>query len=378
MGDPLSEVIALLRPSAVFSRAITAAGRWGVRYARFGYPSFCAVLEGSCLIALERHKPVTLLAGDFVLLPATPSFTLSGFEPFTPKRVDPKTAPSPAEVRYGTRTGKPEVRLLGGYFIFESPDAALLVSLLPTLMHLRGVERLTTLVRLVSEESKAERPGRELVLARLVEVLLIEALRASPGEDTPPGLLRGLADERVTLAMRHMHGEPARPWTVELLAKKAALSRSAFYERFTRAVGMAPMEYLLAWRMAIAKDLLRGAELGIAEIAERVGLWLGEHVQHRLQPACGPGTGALHEGFPHTLIAALLDLRDGWRSAAGARALMIASLSHLCAGSRWARSCHTSEDSTGGSLSGSSNTARPNLAASVSPASAPITNTMSE
>jgi AraC-like DNA-binding protein len=271
LSDPLSEVIKLLRPSAVFSKAISAAGSWGVRYSEFGYPSFCAVLEGRCRMALEREKPVTLAAGDFVLLPATPGFTLSGFEPFTPKRVDPKTAPSPAEVRYGARGGKPDVRLLGGYFVFESPDASLLVSLLPTLMHLRGAERLTTLVRLVSEESKQQRPGRELVLGRLVEVLLIEALRAAPGEDAPAGLLRGLADERVAAAMRHMHSEPAKPWSVEQLAKKAALSRSAFYERFTRAVGMAPMEYLLAWRMAIAKDLLRGRDLGIGEVAERVG-----------------------------------------------------------------------------------------------------------
>jgi AraC-like DNA-binding protein len=271
LGDPLSEVIALLRPSAVFSKAITAAGAWGVRYSEFGHPSFCAVLEGRCRIVLDRHKAVTLGAGDFVLLPATPGFTLSGFEPFTPKRVDPKTAPSPAEVRYGTRGSKPEVRLLGGYFVFESPDAALLVSLLPALMHLRGNERLTSLVRLVSEESKARLPGNELVLGRLVEVLLIEALRAAPGEDAPAGLLRGLADERVAVAMRHMHGEPAISWTVERLAKKSALSRSAFYERFTRAVGMAPMEYLLAWRMAMAKNLLKRDGLPVGDVAERVG-----------------------------------------------------------------------------------------------------------
>jgi AraC-like DNA-binding protein len=271
LSDPLSEVIKLLRPSAVFSKAVSASGSWGVRYAEFGYPSFCAVLEGTCRIALERHNPVTLRAGDFVLLPATPGFTLSGFEPFTPKRVDPKTAPSPSEVRYGSRGGKPDVRLLGGYFVFDSPDAALLVSLLPALMHLRGAERLTTLVRLVSDESKEQRPGRELVLARLVEILLVEALRAAPGEDAPAGLLRGLADERVAVALRHMHREPAKAWTVVLLAKTAALSRSAFYERFTRVVGMAPMEYLLAWRMALAKDLLRRGDLGIGEVAERVG-----------------------------------------------------------------------------------------------------------
>jgi AraC-like DNA-binding protein len=272
MSDPLSEVITLLRPRTVYAKALSGAGRWGVHYSEFGYPSFCAVLEGRCLLTLQGEKSVTLETGDFVFLPATPSFTISGFEPFTPKRVNPKTAPSPdTEVRYGTRAGKADVRMLGGYFIFDSQDAALLVSLLPPLIHLRGVERMLTLVRLVSEESRQQRPGRELVLARLIETLLIEALRAAPGDDAPPGLLPGLADPRLAAAIRHMHGEPARPWTVQQLAKKSALSRSAFYERFTRAVGMAPMEYLLAWRMAIAKDLLRREKMRIAEVAERVG-----------------------------------------------------------------------------------------------------------
>jgi transcriptional regulator GlxA family with amidase domain len=126
-------------------------------------------------------------------------------------------------------------------------------------------------VGLVDAEARAQRTGRDLVLARLVEVLLIEALRSTPGEDAPPGLLRGLADPRVARAVRQMHGEPARAWTVEQLATKAALSRSAFYERFTRAVGLAPMAYLQAWRMALAKDLLKREALGIAEVAERVG-----------------------------------------------------------------------------------------------------------
>ena len=136
---------------------------------------------------------------------------------------------------------------------------------------MRGVERLSALVRLVADESHEQRSGRELVLTRLVEVLLIEALRSSSREDAPPGLLRGLSDARLAPALRHMHGQLARSWTVAQLAKKAALSRSAFFERFTRTVGLRPMEYLLAWRMAVARDLLRRRELGIAQVAERVG-----------------------------------------------------------------------------------------------------------
>lgn len=272
MSDPLSEVIALLQPRAVNAKCISGAGRWGVRYSAFGQPGFCVVMEGSCRLAVDGHDPLTLKAGDFVLLPATPAFTMSGFDPVIPVLIDPKTAPSQTdEVRHGSRRGPADVRLLGGYFVFESPDAALLVSLLPAVVHVRGVRRLSVLVKLVNDEAIERRSGRELVLTRLVEVLLVEALRSSSADDSPPGLLRGLADVRVAPALRLMHGDPARAWTMAQLATKAALSRSAFFERFTRAVGMPPMEYLLAWRMAIARDLLRRQDLGISEVAERVG-----------------------------------------------------------------------------------------------------------
>ncbi len=271
MVDPLSEIIALLQPRTVFSKRISGAGRWGVRYSDFGQPSFCAVLEGSCRLAVDGHRALTLQEGDFVLLPATPGFTMSSTDRVKPELVDPKVmAKQTGEVRHGTRGGRPDVRLLGGYFVFDSPDASLLVSLLPTVVHVRGVERLSLLVRLLGEESLERRSGRELVLTRLVEVLLIEALRSPAVEDTPPGLLRGLADARLAPAMRQMHGQVARSWTMAQLAKTAALSRSAFFERFTRTVGLPPMEYLLAWRMAVAKDLLH-KDLGIDEVAERVG-----------------------------------------------------------------------------------------------------------
>lgn len=272
MVDPLSEVISLLQPGTVFSKGISGAGRWGVRYSKFGQPSFCAVLAGSCRLAVDGEEPLTLEAGDFVLLPATPGFTMSGFEPVRPKKLDPHVeASATGAVRHGTQDGPPDVQLLGGYFVFGSPDAALLVSLLPQLIHVRGEPRLATLVQLVGDEACEQRPGRDLVLSRLAELLLIEGLRASAGADASPGLLRGLADARLAMAIRQMHESPGRPWTVEQLAREAALSRSAFFERFSRAVGIPPMEYLLSWRMALAKKLLRGTEHGVGEVAERVG-----------------------------------------------------------------------------------------------------------
>src|SRR5688572_9175932 len=92
------------------------------------------------------------------------------------------------------------------------------------------------------EESRERRSGRELVLTRIVEVLLIEALRATQGDSPPTRLARGLADPRVAIAIRQMHSVPSRRWPVVELAKKTALSRSTFFDRFAGAVGMAPME----------------------------------------------------------------------------------------------------------------------------------------
>lgn len=272
MADPLSEVIQLLRPRAVFSKGISGAGRWAVRYLDFGQPGFCAVTEGRCRLAVDGEEPVVLEEGDFVLLPATPAFTMAGFEPATPVLIDPKRATSPdGEARYGRRDGPPDVRQFGGYFAFASPDAGLLVSLLPRMIHIRGVPRLEQLVRLVGEEAAGEAIGRDLILARLVEILLIEALRSVPGKAAEPGLLRGLADPRIATALRQMHADAEKPWTVASLAREAGMSRSAFFERFTRMVGVRPMEYLLTWRMAVAKDLLRGGDIALDEVARRVG-----------------------------------------------------------------------------------------------------------
>jgi AraC-like DNA-binding protein len=272
MVDPLAEVVTLLQPGAPFSKVVSGAGPWRVRRSEAGRPFYCVILDSSCHFAVDGHESITLQAGDFVLIPSAYDFTMSSLEPMTLE--DSDTSPVAllnGEFRLGIQSGPPEVRLLVGYCVFGSPDAALLVSLLPQLVHVRGERRLATLVQLVGEESRELRPARDVILARLLEVLLIEALRSTAGTAASPGLLRGLADGRLAVAIRRMHESPARLWTVAQLAKEAALSRSAFFERFSRAVGVAPMEYLFAWRMALAKNLLRRKECGVAEVAARVG-----------------------------------------------------------------------------------------------------------
>ncbi len=272
MSDPFAEVVTLLRPTAPFSKVVSGAGDWSVHRSESGQPFYCAILEGSSRLAVEGREPIDLREGDFVLIPAAYDFTMSSLEPRTAGHVDPSTVTRlEGEIRHGNRDGPPDVRLLAGHFVFGSPDAALLVSLLPQLVHIRGERRLATLVQLLGEEARALRPARDMILARLLEVLLVEALRSTAGTAAPPGLLRGLADERLAAAIRRMHENPTANWTVEQLAREAALSRSAFFDRFRRAVGVAPMEYLLSWRMALAKNLLRSKKGGIQEIAERVG-----------------------------------------------------------------------------------------------------------
>lgn len=183
---------------------------------------------------------------------------------------DPVTIRS-GKVRLGNPESPAETRMLVGHCCFESPDAALLVSLLPRYVYIRGEERLTRLVKLLDEESRTQRPAREIVLARLLEVLFIEALRSHGEARISPGLMCGLADASVARAIQAIHQHPARAWTTRSLATRAALSRSAFFERLKQKVGVTPMSYLLTWRMALAKQMLRRDGSRIADIAEQVG-----------------------------------------------------------------------------------------------------------
>lgn len=271
MIDPLAEVVSLLQPSARFSKTVTGAGAWRIRRSDAGEPFYCVVLEGGCRVEIDGHDALELCSGDFLLVPAAYGMTMSSLAPVT---ADIQTQPVPLPdggFRIGDVEGPSDLHVLVGHCRFGSPDAGLLVSLLPKLVHIHGDRRLTMLVKLVEEEAHTQRPAREMVLARLLEVMLIEALRSTGGTTASPGLVQGLADARLANALRAMHERPGHRWTIDELARRGALSRSAFFERFNRALGVAPMEYLLAWRMALAKNLLRQGQVTVAEVAERVG-----------------------------------------------------------------------------------------------------------
>ncbi len=277
MVDPLAEVVSLLQPGAPFSKVVVASAPWAVRRTEMGRPFYFAVLEGSCRLTIDgpsRSDTITLQAGDFALLPAARNFATSSLDRLPPAAGEAVTTPiaaMPGGARVGDPNGAVAVRMLVGNCVLGSPDAALLVPLLPQWVHVRGEPRLSVLVQLLGDETRTDRPARDIVMARLLEVLLIEALRSSAVTAASPGLLRGLSDPKLAQALRLMHARPAGPWSVAQLAREAAMSRSAFFDRFNRAVGVTPMDYLQAWRMALAKQLLRQRETAIADIAERVG-----------------------------------------------------------------------------------------------------------
>lgn len=277
MVDPLAEIVSLLQPGAPFSKMVVASSPWAVHRTEMGRPFYFAVLDGSCHLTIDgpaQSDTITLNAGDFALIPAARSFATSSLDRLPPRAGEVVTTPI-AAMEGGARVGDPQgvvdVRMLVGNCVMGSPDAALLLPLLPQWVHARGEPRLSTLVQLLGDETRTDRPARDIVMARLLEVLLIEALRSSACTAASPGLVRGLSDPKLVLALRLMHAQPSAPWSVAQLAREAAMSRSAFFDRFSRAVGVTPMNYLEAWRMAMAKQLLRQREVAIAEIAERVG-----------------------------------------------------------------------------------------------------------
>jgi AraC-like DNA-binding protein len=274
-SDPLAAVIELLRPETVLSKIVSGAGRWSVRMPAYDDPSFGLVLAGSCFLDADGVGAVELAEGDFILLPATPGFTLASDLRLEPKHITP--APHADETRHGTKQGPPTMRMLGGFFRFDRANKELLVKFLPSAVLVRqgqpGAARLRRVVELIRDESTTSRPGRELILERLVEVLLVEALRFRPTEvdQQEQGLLAGLADQALARALRHIHEDVARAWTVAELARSAGMSRAVFAERFTKKVGMPPMQYLFEWRIALAKDVLRRERVPLAELAEKIG-----------------------------------------------------------------------------------------------------------
>jgi hypothetical protein len=240
--DPLSDIISLLRPAAAVSKPITGRGHWGVRYRAHDAPGFTIILSGQAWLTFEGKAPLQIAQGDFMLLPTTPAFSLCSAPGIECLPVEPRNE----AVRHGEQDGDPDFVALGGSFSFEQVNAPLLLALLPGLIHIPASEgratRFGRLVDLLAEECATDYPGKELIIQRMLEVVLVEALRWRSIEDpgTPTGLLSGMRDPALARVLQAMHADVRASWTVGDLARIAGMSRSGFAAAVRGCAGLRP------------------------------------------------------------------------------------------------------------------------------------------
>lgn len=274
--DPLSQIIGLLKPQAVFWRVVEAHKAWTIGFRPTNIVVFGQVIAGACRVEREDGISFDLEAGDFLLMAAPPNWTMAGFGggataiDFEAVIEDPLLLLSP--------TGANQItRFMAGNFTFSPANRDLISTLMLPIVIVRGKEiaaaRLSALLEAFGEEATGDWPGRSLVLDRLLELILIEALRYRPAAigDGRGSLLAGLADPRIGNALRIMHADARRSWTLAALAREVGMSRSAFASRFLQLVGVPPIEYLATWRIRLAKSALASSEVPMIDIAEMAG-----------------------------------------------------------------------------------------------------------
>jgi AraC-like DNA-binding protein len=271
--DPLSDVLGIVGARLLRRTRLEASGKWAFSYPGGPRLKFVALLRGQCWVLLPDQSPLGMAAGDVFLLGDTDYVVASDVDApavdGTPLYADPG-----ADVAYVGSGG--ETVLLGGGLDFHG-DAAFVLESLPVFLHIdSGTPAASAVARtlaLIEAEVTGDRPGSSLVTTRLVEVLLVEALRAfvaTAGEDRV-GWIAALGDRRVGAALKLMHSEVACPWTVKELASRVGMSRSAFSSHFAARVGRPPLDYLIHWRMMLAQHLLGQGQMSIAAVALAVG-----------------------------------------------------------------------------------------------------------
>ncbi|MFR9726123.1 AraC family transcriptional regulator [Streptomyces sp. MS19] len=275
--DVLSDAVTAMRTGRPHSSRTRWNAPWGVRFAPFAGAGFHVVLQGSCWVLPERGEPVLLRVGDIALLPHGTGHGLAD-DPATPLREagNPGSLP-PAPPPDGAPGAT--VLLCGAYLLDQDRRHPLLTEL-PETVHLSSRvgahPELRAVIDLLGAELNRPREGSGAVVPALLDALLLYALRAWHDElrlehPDPAGWAAALHDPAVGAALRAMHQDPGRAWTVRSLAAAAGLSRSPFARRFTALVGSPPLAYLTWWRMTTAAGLLRADDRPVQRVAERVG-----------------------------------------------------------------------------------------------------------
>jgi AraC-like DNA-binding protein len=265
---------------------------WSVQVRDSAPLSVVAVARGTPWVVPGTGDAVRLDAGDVAMMRGPDAFTFTD-DPRTPvqvvihpgpRRTTTTGAELPEDADPGVRTwangrqpgddgADGSSLLLIGKYRNPGEIAAGLLGALPPLLVAKATHTGSALVSLLEQETVRDEPGQDLVLDRLLDLLLVAALRAwctRPGADAP-AWYRAHGDSVVGPVLRLIHGHPARPWTVAALAARSGVSRATLARRFTDLVGTPPMAYLTAWRIDLAADLLVNSDATVDSVARQVG-----------------------------------------------------------------------------------------------------------
>ncbi len=279
--DVLADILQSIHlHSTLYCRA-TMGAPWGLRVSRREVASFHIVTGGACWLSVEgRGKPVLLTEGDLVILPHGHAHTLTD-HPNTPVTRLEDLVPTRSREKEGifSSGGRGAVTtLVCGGLQLEDRMTNPLFSILPTFLHLRSQDGLSipwlqAIVQLVKTEASGNRPAAQAVITRLSEILFIQAVRAHIGTvgDGNVGWLGALKDPQIGQALALIQRQPDESWTVESLASRVSLSRSAFSAKFKQLVGESPMQYITRVRLTKAAVLLRTRSPTLVEVAMAVG-----------------------------------------------------------------------------------------------------------
>ena len=274
--DPLSDVLALLKPRSFLTAGLDAGGSWAVRFENQPGVIKChAIIDGGCWLAVDGENAVRLAAEDCVILPGGRSFTLAsdlGVPPVTAHDLLGAAAPGDMVVHQGGG----DFKLIGTRFEVDGRKARSLLGALPALVHLRGAANQDVLrwsIEQLMFETGEARPGSSLAAQHLAHFILLQAFRLylSRLSGDRVGMLYALSDPQLARAIEAMHAGPAHPWTLRELALCAGLSRSSFADRFRDRVGETPIAYLKRWRMLLAADQLETTRARLGEVARSSG-----------------------------------------------------------------------------------------------------------
>jgi len=289
--DALSDVLRAVRLSGAFFFDVHARGPWvaetpqGKTVVDKMFPgsdhliSYHLIMEGTCWATLDGEAPIKLSAGDIIVLPHGDTHVLAttiGMRrtPEMSMYRMPNDGQLPIKIGLGADSGE-STHFVCGFLGCDSRPYNPLLTALPRTIHITNHASgpLGAYFSAALAESRGSRMGGQSMLGRISELMFVDVVRqyleSLPGDRTT--WLSGLRDPYIGRALMALHGDPARDWTLEALAQEAALSRSAFAERFNEFVGQPPMQYLANWRMQLATNYLRSANESISSIAGRVG-----------------------------------------------------------------------------------------------------------